>query len=598
MEGWKDLSLMLREAALYRQDHERKWRKWWDIYRFGDSNPRSDTKEEVRIYIARQVIQTLIPSLYFRNPYVITKPIVTDDPRAEEAAMCMEAWINYYIATIPNLKNEYRAAVLDALVTQKGYIENVWERVVDEIPVKNAGERLTYSRLLTDAPAVHRVSRYDLLIDPYAMTCLNEARWIARGFWVPTDAIVDNKAFNERVRKQFTTPDRPNEIASTLSNIVDLEQLRRVKNRAASIMDMPTIAGLPSQKGLVQLWRITDRKYNRQVIMSTSVEGFLQDIDNPYQHLPAFPVTEIEFKFDNDVDHADSMVQYLLDQQREITFIATRQHEAMKRFARMLYMYDNRFADPEGAERSLKSGQDGTVLHATEGQTPPINEVVWNESHPEWWALRESSRSTALDSVGIPPTSLGMGHEKFKTASEVNRISSQFDIRLDDLKEQVASWNLEAMSILGRNISVFLTDSKKFTIAGQPKTVGPSDIAGEEFTYELQVSEALPERPEKRLERLMMLYKMAQGDELLSRERILIPVIRAIGERNPRQYLANADANATGPIPANMPAGNQMGPSEEMMAMAPTADQAGITGGINDQQALLAALEAMGGQGI
>jgi len=598
MEGWKDLSIMLREALLYRQKHEVLWRRWWNLYCYADVNgPPRDNEDIVRVHLARQVVQILLPSLYFRNPYVITSPIVTDDPGAEEAAMCMEAWINYYVNTVPKVKDAYRTAVLDAIVTQKGYVENVWNRVQDEIPVKNAGERLTYFRQLMDGPGIGRVSRYDILSDPYASNGLDSARWMARGYWVPIEAVTDNKVFNEKVRKRFDTPERRSTTQEALAHIVDLEQLRNIKNRSIHATQAVDLIGDYEPVGMVQIWRVIDRKYNRMAQMSLSVEGFLQDDDNPYSHLPAFPMSELEFIYDNDMDHPSSMVEYFVDQSRETNFIATRQHDAMKRFSRVILMEENRFADPGAAERQLKEAKDGTIMKVMAGQTPPVSEVPWNDHKPEWWALRESCRVAVLDSAGIPPTSLGTGHSKFKTASEVSRIAQQYDIRLDDLKEQVASWVEHSMTLLGRNVNAFLTDSKKFSISGMPRTVGPADISGTEFTYTVQLSESSPENQEKRLERLMMFYNLAKTDPLFSRERLVVPLARALGEKNPRQYLANQDPNAIGGIPSNMPAEGSstrdLGTGAEAMAAAGT--EPGMQGGINDQQELFAALEAMGG---
>jgi hypothetical protein len=600
VESWKDLNVMLRETLLYRQKHEKLWCRWWNVYRYGDVNGPSRDPESVRVYIARQIVQVLIPSLYFKNPYVITSPIVTDDPKAEEAAMCMEAWINYYVNTIPRVKEAYRAAALDAIVTQKGYVECVWQKITDEIPVKNAGERLTYFRQLMDAPSLSRVSRYDLLIDPYAPGGLDTARWMARGYWVPIEAVRDNKVFKENVRNKFDNPERRATERETLAHIVDLEQLRQIKNKAFSSAQAAEMIGNYEPVGMVQIWRVIDRKYNRMVQMSLTVDGFLEDRDNPYSHLPAFPMSELEFANDNDMDHPNSLLEYLIDQSRETNFIATRQHDAMKRFSRVILMDESRFADPAEAERNLKEAKDGTVLKARAGQGNAVAEVPWNDYKPEWWALRDSCRVAALDTAGIPPTFLGTGHSKFKTASEVRQISQSYDIRLDDLKEQVASWVEHSMTLLGRNINVFLTDTKKFSISGQPIDVGPEEISGEEFTYTVQLSEGSPENEGKRLERLMMLYKLAQTDPLISREQVIVPLVRAIGERNPRRYLANQDPNALGGMPSNMPAMGAGGATPRAMgegaeAMAQPGMEPGVAGGMNEQQQMLAALQAMGG---
>lgn len=602
MESWKDLSILLREALLYRQKHERLWARWWNLYRYADINGPSREEDTIRVHIARQIIQILLPSLYFKNPYVITSPIVTDDPRAEEAAMCMEAWINYYVQTIPKVKEAYRAAVLDALVTQKGYVECVWQKVSDEIPVKNSGERLTYYRQLMDAPSIGRVSRYDILIDPYAPSGLDTARWMAKGYWVPTEAVTDNKAFIEKTRKKFTQPERKSTTQETLAHIVDLEQLRQIKNKTYNASQAAEFIGQYEPVGMVQIWRVIDRKYNRMVQMSLNVDGFLEDRDNPYSHLSAFPMSELEFAYDNDMDHPYSVAEYLVDSSREINFMANRQNDAMKRFSRIILMNENQFTDPALAEQKLKEAKDGTVLKTLPGQGPAVSEVQWSDYKPEWWALRDSYRVAALDSAGIPPTALGTGHAKFKTASEVGKISQAYDIRLDDFKEQVASWVEHSMSVLGRNINAFLTDTKKFSISGMPQDVGPSEISGEEFTYTVQLSESSPENQDKRLERLMMFYKLAQTDPLFSRERLVVPLARALGEKNPRQYLANQDPNAMGGIPSNAPPMAPLtdrGLGEGAEAMAQPGTEPGIPGGINEQQQMLAALQAMGGgQGV
>lgn len=578
MEGYTEIRALLQEGLSVRREREVYWKRWRNAYRFASVSPPTDihSDDHVRIHMIRTYIRILLPSLYFKDPHVMVRSLLFNDDDAKSSSERMEAMINYYLSTphILHMKPNARACILDAMVLNEGYIENKWRYESEERPKQGAGGRLTYDVAVADAPYVRRISPYDEAYDPYSMEGLPGARWNAVRKWLPLAAVRDNKAYDSKVRNAVEQPDRVNN-KKLVYNLIAAIGLKTLKNRVGADLE----ASLDEMyEGLVQVWGLTDLKYNRYVEFMPNVEGFLLDQDNPYSHLAKFNVQQLTFPYDNDSDQPASIIEDVIPQARELNHINQRQHEAIRRFSRMFEVVQSSLIDQKQGMADLEKGGDGTIIPVN---TPNhINEIALNTKNMDGWgALKAGEFSDAAYIMGIPPTQTSSGHPKFKSATEVAEISRAYDIRLDDMREQVADWYEAVVTDLGENIQAFQEDSQMLAVAGEPVSVTPDSISNLRFKYEVQLSEGMPENQQKRLERLSALYQMVKDEPLLDRRRLLEDLIRAMGEPNPKYYIAIPEEEAPGNIPLQgaMPPAS---PEAGAQAMAGGADPNMMMGGM------------------
>lgn len=583
MEAWSEWYITLKESLSYRADIESSWIRWTKAYKTAEVTDAD--KDNLKVYLIRSLVQTLLPYLYFRNPYVITKPIVYNYPDADRSAEAMEAWINYFIAGVLDTKTQVRRALIDGLVKNRAFIETGWRYKYSDMPKEDDQVRLMYDHIV-DKPFLLRRSPWDVTYDPLSMNRLDGSRWVGIGEWLGYDQIKDNETFDSKVRSNIQSSDRvfskKEGIRASLNSIL---YKAKSKLRRGGLFELFETGA----EGLIRVWHIYDRKYDRYMLLCPAGKGFLLDDDNPYSHLDGFHIKELVFEYDTDEDQPTSLVEQAIAQQVEMNHLTQRQHESAKRFSRILEVNANLLEDPQKDERLLQEGKDGTIIHVN--QIGAVKEVAWeNNQFPEWWRLKEACRQDALFTFGVPPSAMSSGHPKFKSATETSLINQGYDVRLDDMREQVADWLENVVTCLGKNVQEFLEEDQKFMIFGEERQVDPAEIRGHEFEFQVLLSESRPENPDKRLERKLMLYKMSQGDPLLDRTKILEDVVIALGEHNPKHYFMGG----SNPLPGNTPVGEPGGATEGAMAVAGPGAEQMLMGGagpeIGDIGALLGAL--------
>lgn len=582
-ETWEDWMVFLEEALEFRKEKEKYWERWRNWYRYaGPTAPRTG---EFRVHLIRPLIQILLPALYFKNPYIIVNPLTYDDDNSAQRALYQEAWLNYFFASGMDSKRQIRRCVLDALTMNNAIIESKWRYQTEERTTKTGGLATEYEEyVVADSPYLMRVSPWDFVYDPFSMNGLSGARWCARRKWMTIESVRENKYFNEKYRTQLSMVDRKLEQRGTIRRLIQAtRKLLDLKDRTGTNTGQSTLD--EAYEGFVQVWYIYDRKYQRHMVITPTVPGFLIDEENPYSHLRAFPYKELVFEFDTDMDQPMSLIQQVIPQATEFNETRQRQSEYLKRFARMYEVEFDAFDDEEEGERLMRQGKDGTVLKVT--KRGKIGEVPAVKMDVDLWRWVEAQRGDAQFSMSIPATQTGTGHSKFKSATEVAQISSSFDIRLDDLREAISEFVEGIADITGANIQVFLDERRKFQIVGLDGTesvedIGPDDIGGYGYGYQVLLSEAAPENEDKRLARWKTIYMITQNEPLLNRYKVLFELLRSLSVRNPRSYYMGQDMPGnTEPYGAGQR--TPAGPEEGDMGMVEPGMEAMMMGGMMDE---------------
>lgn len=569
MEGPEEVLNMLRHSRiLRRRNEEPAWKRRIQAYRHGGSKQINwDDENEVRTFLVRTVIQMLLPALYFQNPEVLVSPQYEASNIASQSANIMEAWLNYFLGNVINTKKQTRRAIIDALVMNKGFVETGWELEYLDQPIDSKVDTLQYVKeVIKDNPYILRKSPWDVLTDPYATDGLNDARWAAIRMWLPFDYVKNNRAFNSRARSQIDSPDTKEGVKEFVKHHLNPRRNPRLDRKLDD----------EHPEGLSIVWKVYDRKYNRRLFLSSKCDKFLLEEDNPYAYLNTFPLLQLDFEFDTDCISGTNIVDEILFQQNEYNNISRRQHDNLKRFSRVIGVPDGVLSDGDEGERRLKEAKDGDIVRINQGRNKDeIGEINWSRESPEFWNLRSSVKSEALFTARVPPTALGTGHPKFKSATEVAQIGQRFDVRMDDLREQVADWFEAIVTQVGEHIKYFLDDDRKNAISSVSRQMSPGELLTSDFSYKTNISETYPENRQTRLQRLSTLYKLTQNDPLFDRHKLLMEIADEMGFKNPQQYLMQN-------LPGNAPVmgGEKTGGSPKgIMGMVPEQNKAMISGG-------------------
>src|SRR3990167_11131332 len=111
----------IRWASDVKKDHEFIWKRMLGYYRNKYYTLNEDSKPLVehraRVNYVFSTVRTIIPSVYFQNPYILVQPRRIPDDVA--GAQTLEVAINYYFKEL-DLKSQIRAVVLDTLLFGTG----------------------------------------------------------------------------------------------------------------------------------------------------------------------------------------------------------------------------------------------------------------------------------------------------------------------------------------------------------------------------------------------------------------------------------------------------------------------------------------------
>jgi hypothetical protein len=198
---WKGWVTDLRESLSLRKVKEEKWIRWLATYQHSDPLIDTNTGEVLgnpttySVPMARSLLSIILPSLYFRNPFVLVQPLVLDSMESSRSAQAMEAYINYFLGVLP-VKKHIRKCILDAMIYNEAYLAVRWKQPLEDTPTKGNGNNYFHTDIPSDSPYLERQSPWDESHDPYSLDNLANARWYGERSWVPIDYVRNNSAFN------------------------------------------------------------------------------------------------------------------------------------------------------------------------------------------------------------------------------------------------------------------------------------------------------------------------------------------------------------------------------------------------------------------
>jgi len=342
--------------------------------------------DRVDVNVIYQVIQSIVPVVYFKNPKVFVKSLqekivktvttlVTDEngeeveqpviengqPVVEEydgphAALSLQAAINENIAKA-DLKGETKAAIKDALLTFYGAIKSGFgnDQGVASMGEEGAPPSIREEVNANSAYGI-RLTPWDVIVDPVDFY---HPSWIAVRYAVPPEQLQNDTRLNYRDKIKGNTKLDDKKLSKTIASDPEKE---------TPLAEYFEVFYKPCAK-------YPEGKY---FIFSEEVkDGFLYESDWPTKS-KTFPVKILYFVRDPRNDLPIPPMRYLIGHQKAKANLRNTEYEYVQRTLPFLIMNTSAMKDGEKAKQQIESSQVPRVLTATQ----PPERAVGQASFP------------------------------------------------------------------------------------------------------------------------------------------------------------------------------------------------------------------------
>jgi hypothetical protein len=360
-----------REAALYAKWRDRihkhrelikpriaEWKANLALYRqeFPENSKVKPESDAIYINHYFNLVRTIIPSIYFKNPEVLCDPRNGTPP---EFAKVKEQLINYQLERI-HFDMEARRVVFDAFTAGYGVMKfgfgSALERpvqITDELSLDDTlgltptqEEEFHDSRVTNDDPFALRTPPQNFFPDPLAST-LHDARWVIHRIIKPMDQLKESS----RYPKSLTT------------NVQGIS-LDPEESDLLSTTSLGTRSDLHDFEPTVPLYEIWDRENMRLMVMDewNMRNGGSQFIYNepwPYK-LEDFPFEVLVFNYDPESPQGIPDMRIWYNPITAMNLLRSMQFRHVKRFNRKFLVQHGSITG--GALDQLISDEDGAVV--------------------------------------------------------------------------------------------------------------------------------------------------------------------------------------------------------------------------------------------
>ena len=402
----------------------------WDTYRryYRGQFPGVSPQKGVLPYnLVFAMARTLVPNLYFRNPYITVTPRYK--PGFEIHAKIMEAVDNWLIQEM-GVKEVIKTAILDAFFTSKGILKVGYDSQYGFSPsdtvsmggvtdatltgFNKKGEHLEYNvNIKPGMPWVVRVVPDDIVV-PFGVRTLEECEWIAHRVYRPLEDVKKDPKYKN-----------VGELKGS-----HLEQLYKENNRKDFYNE------LTKEADWVEIWEIRDYKRREVSAVVFGYPDFIRPPEEDVLQIEGLPFGDITFNEDPEWYWGTPDVGIIEPQQLEINEART-QAMAHRRIALMKFLVNGTLIEDTEIAKMLSENVGPVVkLKGTPGQ-----EVSILQPHipPDLIGWVEQIRQDIRELMGMGRQQMGESERSSrKTAYEVSVVQQALELRLDERRDMVA----------------------------------------------------------------------------------------------------------------------------------------------------------------
>jgi len=458
--------------------------------------------------------RTLVPNIYFRNPYVTVSSRYK--PGLGLHAKLMEAIDNWLIQELA-IKQAFKTAVMDCYYTNRGIIKIGYdslagasttgrplEQQLSEIlrkpvqPLGKKGERVEYNvNVKPGMPWAVRVMP-DFFIVPFGVRSLDECPWVDHVVIRPTEDVKNDPIYRNTSQLEGTHVEMINKDHMTNSFYKEI----------AKDVD------------LCEIHEIRDFKRGEIKAFVPGYDKWIRPPQEDRLQLEGLPFVDFTFNEDTEYYWGPSDVQIIEPQQLEVNESRT---QAMyhRRVALIKFLIEEQRMDKDEVDKML-SEEVGPAVFV---KGPPREIVSTLQPHipPDLNQWTEIIRSDVRELLGHSKQQMGELPPGRRTAREIDVVQRAHDIRMDERRDIVA----DALGNLIRKVNQVVFD--RWDQKQVAQVVG---VDGAKYWVEYNNKQIIGEYDIKvDVESMTPMTKAAKKRDILQ-------LIQAVG-KNPR---ANIDA--------------------------------------------------------
>ncbi len=533
-------SSRLKWAKDVKKDHVELWQRMLSYYRNKYYDVDDLTKlvdHKARVNYVFSTVRTIIPAVYFQNPYIMVQP--RRMPEDSAGAHKLELAINYYMREL-DLKYQFRANVLDVLlfgtsVIKIGYSAEMDE--LDEFPedpelqgpmIEEAiihDNRISTSFnefIRKESPFAFRISPCDFVIDPDART-INEAAWCAHRTIQHLDIVRKNKWFH-------------NTDGIHASSVVDAD---KYLSGSDSEDRKDQSDGAKEDFDRVVIWEIWDKK-SETVIWKTEDENEnalrVESWPDLYQ-MDGFPFEVLQFEEDPERFWCIPMVAQIEDQVRCINEITSKQIDHIRRFNRK-YEVTERFASNAENLEGLKNPADGAIFKVTQigADVAPLTDAPLS---PDIYQSLGEQRSELYEISGVSDYIRGQS-SKSKTATESAIIAQNFNIRVLEKVDLLEDFVARVARKMIQVIKQYTPENQMVAITGRTgnREAAWLDHESVQAEVDIVVEAGSTQAPNKEVmkKQSLDLYNLLRADPLIEPKELIYQLLDTYEIKDPDAY--------------------------------------------------------------
>ena len=511
IEKWEEL---IEAGTRYKEDYGNS--KRWSVYRdYGRgifSGYNSSANGILPYNLTYAMGRTLVPNIYFRNPYVTTSSRYK--PGLALQAKLLEAIDNWLIQEL-EIKSAFKTSVLDCYYTNRGIIKVGYDSLAGSIHAGKSigaqlseilgtpfnqgkkGDKVEYNvNVKPGMPWAVRVMP-DFFIVPFGVRSLDECPWVDHVVLRPTKDVKDDPVYSNTAKLEGTH--------------VAMLNKKYPNNRF--------FQDLMKDVDLCEIHEIRDFKKGEIKAFVPGYESWIRPPTEDKLQLEGLPFVDFTFNEDTEYYWGPSDVQIIEPQQLEVNEART---QAMyhRRVALIKFLIEQGRMDPDEVDKMLSEDVGPAVF--VKGAPKEVVALLQPHMPQDINQWTEIIRSDVRELLGHSKQQMGELPPGRRTAKEIDVVQRAHDIRMDERRDIVAG----ALQKLIRKINQIVFDRwDKKQVAQVVGVDGAkywveydkSNIAGE---YDIKVD----------VESMTPMTKAAKKRDILQ-------VIQAVG-KNPR---ANID---------------------------------------------------------
>ncbi len=515
---------------------QKPWLEIWDrslaMYKY-ETLPTEVKGKKVTVNLAYAYVRSLIPSLYFRDPWITTNPKRLQDVLP---AKILEPAINYEWGHL-KAKQTIKRVIFDAVTQGYGLVKYGYLPTISQT---KDGPMATGDELF-----LRRVRPRDLIWDPQAET-LDSARWVGQR------VIRDLKAVQQ-------DPLYAKSVTATLKGTLTLDA-----KLVPVGMSGEQVAAHSQQ---VELWELCDLDTHRVLTVCEEADELLRD--DPWPVITdGVPFAQLSFNETPDSPYALPDLIYAEDQFRVISALRTAQVSHVKKFVRMLLAQKGQIKQEE--QEKMAEAQDGAIIEVTNiEKVKPLDYISYG---PDMDKTNDSNKTDLREVLGQSEIARGGVLEERRTLGEVQMIARGGQTRIDERVDVVEDF----CEKIAQNLVVIMkqkfSSERMVRITGMQGLIWPppdfpqaltrklgvsktgfaytkDDILGN-FDVEIRAGSSLPLNKEGELKRISVLRELIKEDPTFwtweGKREVYGELFRLLDIKSPERILPSAPPPAAG----------------------------------------------------